>query len=82
MEESNTCFKIVVLLVLFSEVQRLLVIIQNFLEQQEKDIFAIESKLSSLHKQISTICIDIGVQTTLDAYFQFQRFSQTSVSLK
>jgi hypothetical protein len=72
-EESNTCPMIVVPSVLFSEVKRFLVIIQNFLEQQEKDIFAIESKLSSLHKQISTIRANIGVQTTLDAYFQFQR---------
>jgi hypothetical protein len=36
-----------------------LVTTQNFLTQQEEDIFA-----------INTMCADIGVQTTLGAYLQ------------
>jgi hypothetical protein len=68
-EESNTCPEIVVPRVLFFEVERSLVTIQNFLEQQE-DVFAIASRFSSLHKQISTMRTDVVVQTTLDAYFQ------------
>jgi hypothetical protein len=46
-----------------------LVTIQNFLEQQE-DIFAIASKISILHKQINTMCANIGVQTTLVLIFK------------
>jgi hypothetical protein len=49
-EESNTCPEIVVPRVLFFEVERSLVTIQNFLEQQEEDVFAIASKFSSLYK--------------------------------
>jgi hypothetical protein len=47
-----------------------LVTTQNFLTQQEEDIFAIVSEFSFLHKQINTMCADIGVQTTLGAYLQ------------
>jgi hypothetical protein len=69
-EKNNTCLEIVDPRVLFSKVKRSLITIQNFLEQQEEDVFAIASELSSLHKQISTMHADIGIQTTLDAYFQ------------
>jgi hypothetical protein len=40
------------------------------LEQQEEDIFVIASNISSLYKQINTVCTNIGVQITDGAYFQ------------